>query len=149
MAVAYGTLTKKNQIQELEKVQKNAARFVINDYTFVSGRTSLNFKKLGWISLEEQRARIKITTFYKGINELTTIPVPLNQHQTNPDRRSTRQSGYQTYSLPASSVDSHLYSFFPSTLRLWNKLPLYIKSNSDIDTFKNALQFTTLKTAAD
>ena len=54
----------RTQVDNLEKVHKNAARFVNNNYSYTQGSTLHNMKQLGWIPLEEQRARNKITIFY-------------------------------------------------------------------------------------
>ena len=125
-----------NQIQKLDKVQKNAARYITNNYSFNSGSTDTNFKELGWISLSEQRAKSKVTTLYKGINNL--LEIPLDQFRPNENKRPTRQSGYQMLKIPQSKVDSHLYSFFPNTIRLWNSLPECTKLINNIDTFINS-----------
>ena len=130
------------QIENLEKVQKNAARYILNDYNFVKGQTKTNRESLGWISQQEQRARIKVTTFYKGINGL--IDIPTKQYLQNDSDKTTRQSGYENFQIPTSNVNSHLHSFFPSSIRLWNKMPDNIKIERDIDSFKLRLQFTNL-----
>ena len=57
----------------------------------------------------------------------------------------TRQPGYKHLDIPNSNVDSHLYPFFPNTIRLWNTLPDRIKVLDDTDQFKIALQSTTLR----
>ena len=132
----------KDQIENLERVQKNAARYILNDYTFVKGQTNSNRETLGWITQQEQRARIKVTTFYKGINGL--IDIPTNQYQQNELTKTTRQSGYQNFKIPTSNVNRHLHSFFPSTIRVWNRLSDNIKIESNIESFKNALQYTNL-----
>ena len=100
-------------------------------------------KDLGWLSLSEQRAKSKVTTLYKGINNL--IQIPLDQFMPNENKRLTRQSGYQILNVPQSRVDSHLFSFFPSTIRLWNNLPQCTKLISNIDTFKTILNNTSLR----
>ena len=48
----------------------------------------------------------------------------------------TRQSGYQMFNIPQSNVDTHLYSFFPDTFRLWNNLPTCMKLMNNVETFK-------------
>ena len=130
---------RKNQIDRIEKVQKNGARYVTNDYTFVNGRTNIHMKTLGWIPHCKTRNRTKIINLYKGLNGL--LEIPIHQYQLRSSRIETRQSGYQIFDIPQSKVDSHLHSFFPSTFRLWNNLPNSIKLINNIDTFKNALQF--------
>ena len=94
-------------------------------------------KKLAWVPLSEQRARTKITTFYKGLNNL--VEIPIDQYKMELNKRTTRQSGYQIFSVPPSNVDSHLYSFFPSTIRLWNNLPAISRTAKSVDDFKRAI----------
>ena len=106
----------KVQVEELERVHKNAARYVTNNYSFIGGSTVINMKKLNWMPLEEYRARKKITTFYKGLNKL--IEIPIHQYARIHDHRKTIQSENQGYDIPTSIVNSHLHSFFPNTIRL-------------------------------
>ena len=54
-----------NHIQDFEKVQKRAARFVTNNYRMESGNTKLNLDNLGWPTLEERRLQTKLITFQK------------------------------------------------------------------------------------
>ena len=135
----------KKQIENIRKVEKNAARYVTNDYSYVSGKTDIHMKQLGWISHQEARAKKKVTTMYKGLNGL--LDLPIDQFQLKSNRMQTRQSGEQMYNVPRSNVDSHMYSFFPSTFRLWNSLPTCIKLSYNVESFKNALQFVTLTKA--
>ena len=53
---------RKNQIERIEKVQKNAARYATNNYSFTRGSTKTNMEQLGWIPLSEQRAKCKVNT---------------------------------------------------------------------------------------
>ena len=133
----------RTQIDNLEKVHKNAARFVTNNYSYTHGSTLHNMKNLGWIPLEEQRARIKVTMFFKAINSQIDITI----NDLNRSNRKTRHSDNQTFILPTSKNDSHMHSFFPSTVRLWNKLPSGTKSSENVDTFKHKLQNITLKSS--
>ena len=137
-----GPPSKRSDWKFRESAKKNAARYILNDYTFVKVQTNSNRETLGWITQQEQRARIKVTTFYKGINGL--IDIPTNQYQQNDLTKTTRQSGYQNFKIPTSNVNGHLHSFFPSTIRVWNKLSDNIKIESNIESFKNALQYTNL-----
>jgi hypothetical protein len=49
--------------------------------------------------------------------------------------------------LPQVKTTSYLHSFLPSTIRLWNDLPLYIRNIPSLSSFRNAwkknLQLTT------
>ena len=37
---------------------------------------------------------------------------------------------------PATRVDAYLYSFFPSTVKLWNSLPSNLIESPSLDNFK-------------
>ena len=48
---------------------------------------------------------------------------------------------------PQSNKDSHLNSFFPSTIRLWNSIPDSIKAADSLSMFKSALNYSTVVTS--
>ena len=66
--------------------------------------------------------------------------IPAN-HNTNIVTRTNSQRFY----IPDSRVDTHLYSFYPDTIRLWNQLPQQTKSCETIAGFKQALEKHTLR----
>jgi len=129
-------------IVNLEKVQKRAARFATGNYSFVPGETKVNMDTLGWKPLEERRAAIKLNIFFKA--KLGLVDIPLNHISTNSKLNSRRQG---THAIPASNVDSHLYSFYPNTIRLWNSLPDAGKIIKSADSFKSYLDKITLRSA--
>jgi len=117
--------------ENLEKVQKRAGRFATGNFTRESGNTKVNMNSLGWKPLEERRAVSKLCLFYKARTGL--IDIPFNFTTSNRSRRAG------AYAIPASNIDSHLYSFYPSTVRLWNSLPADAKLAESIDSFKSTL----------
>jgi len=128
-------------INRIEKVHKRGARFVTGNYKFESGNTNLNMQKLNWKPLEERRAAIKLNLFFKG--RTGGIDIPFNHLSLGPSQN--RRPG--TYAIPTSNIDSHLYSFYPSTIRLWNSLPAEIKLSKNADAFKANLHKITLRSA--
>ena len=52
----------KIHIENIEKIQKSAARFVTNNYVMESGTSAANLKSLSWKTLEEWRIDCKIGT---------------------------------------------------------------------------------------
>ena len=133
---------KKCDINNIEKIQKRAARFVTGNYTMKTGNTKQNMEKLKWETLEERRAKSKLSMFYKAREKLVCIP--LNHLTLNKNR--TRNST-EAYVIPRSQIDCHRNSFFPSTVRLWNALPLETKTSISADSFRNNLDKTTVKSA--
>jgi len=125
-------------INKIEKVQKRASRFATGNYVFEHGNTDRNLQKLSWKQLEERRAAIKLNLFFKA--KLGLIDIPFNHLVLAPSQ--IRRPG--AYAIPTSNVDSHLYSFYPNSIRLWNSLPAEIKSSSCADSFKAKLDKITI-----
>jgi len=44
-----------SHINDIEKIQKAAARFVTGNYVMENGNSAANLKSLGWDTLEERR----------------------------------------------------------------------------------------------
>ena len=122
-------------IDKFEQINKRAARYVTGNYSYEPGSSKLNMEKLGWKPLEERRAIIKLHLFFKAKKKLLDIPL---EHLKQNTRSGSRRPN--TYAIPTSLVDSRLYSFYPSTIRLWNSLLADIKSSENCDTFKELLE---------
>ena len=60
----------------------------------------------------------KLTTMYKLIND--NLHIPFN-HLT-PNHRDSRDGYFMQLQC---RTEAHKFSFFPSTIKLWNSLPLY------------------------
>ena len=119
------------QIEQLEKVNKRAARFVTGNSLREHGNTQKNMETLGWPPLYIRRSHNKLSMFYKIRNELICIPSEdLKPNIRKPD----------SFVIPSSSIDAHKHSFFPSTIRLWNSLPPKTKSSPSLTSFKVSLE---------
>ena len=64
MPVLSGTRILQGNIDQLEKVQRRAARFVLSDYDYKSSVTEV-ITKLGWDSLQVRRQAYRLAIFYK------------------------------------------------------------------------------------
>ena len=102
-----------------------------------TGNTLKNLNILGWDSLEERRLKTKLTIFQKG--RLGEIDIPTD-HLTLKSRQTRRGGGGPTYQKEFSSVDGHLYSFYPSVTRLWNNLPAEVRNCGKLEQFSSNLQ---------
>ena len=127
---------RKYQIEQLEKINKRAARFVTGNHKREHGETEKNMVTLGWPPLLERRNKIKLTMLFKIKSNL--VHVPIDDLHPNPRKP-------ENYLVPSSSVDPHLFSFFPSTIRLWNSAPLDLKTCTSLSSFKANLDKVTLK----
>ncbi len=128
------------QIDKLEKINKRAARFVTGNYTLEHGNTLKNMLDLGWQPLQERRAKSKVTMMYKIQMNLITVDksdlLPSSSPRTP-----------HNFFIPQSKKNSHLYSYFPSTIRLWNSIPEHIKTSDSLDIFKSHIQNHIIKTS--
>ena len=104
-------------INNIEMVQRRAARFVFNSYTYNTSVSTL-LDALNWPTLQQCRNNLKAIMMYKIINNL--IRIPANQFLT-PVSSSTRNHHHR-YVMPYSRINAHLFSFFPISIRIWNNL---------------------------
>ena len=126
---------RQNQIDKLERINKRAARFITGNYTREHGNSLKNFESLGWSSLRERRFKLKLILLYKIKSDL--IHIPGDDLITNPRKPDN-------FLVPSSTIDAHLSSFFPSTVRLWNSIPSFCKSRPSLDSFKTSLEGITI-----
>jgi len=61
-------------VHQLERVQRRAARFVMNDYRRTTAVTSL-LNQLEWSPLSVRRRNSRLVAFYKDVNNLSPVPV--------------------------------------------------------------------------
>ena len=126
-----------NQIDALEAIQRRAARFACNLYSYEESVTAM-LNTLGWRSLQERRFISRQCMLYKTIQMQTACTFP---SYVTPQSRTTRASHDLQYCAPTGKLlDVYKYSFFPRTVRAWNILPADIVEASSPDIFKQALQ---------
>ena len=118
-------------IDKIEAVQRQAARFTLNFYQYGpdAGLTSKIADDLKWLPLQHRRALTDLTNFYKIRNNLVNVGFPsvivpsvLRIHQ---------------YIQVPTRMNCYKYSFFPATIRVWNQLPCSICVSPSLDTFKS------------
>lgn len=121
------------QIDKIEKIQRRAARYVNNRYHNTSSVTEM-LNNLQWRSLQLRRVDARLCMLYKIVHGHVLIP-----HQTNliPVNRISRYHNTNSFQIPSSKTEYHLYSFYPRTIRLWNLLPNEIICSPTLDHFKN------------
>ena len=100
--------------EELESVQKRAARFV----------TGITVMKLGvWLafldSWKERRKDNRLILLYKGLKGKASVPTD----DLIPKTRRARNQHSMAFQTPIANIDVYKGSFFPQTIRDWNALP--------------------------
>ena len=99
---------------ELEKVQKRAARFVMsgNYVDYETGSMTGILKQLKWESLKNRRKDSRLIMLYKGLKGAASIPT----NDLVPPIRHTRNHHSLAFQIPVAGTDIYKSSFFPQTI---------------------------------
>jgi hypothetical protein len=132
-------ITKENDhtLDPIEKTNANAARLVCG--ATARCNTSKLYEENKWEYMSDRRRNHRLTMFYKMVYKLAppllTYLLPATiEHRTHHNLRN--KSNIDT---PHARLDSHKYSFLPSTIKNWNELPTEIKESKSVNSFKHAL----------
>ena len=94
-------------IQQLEKVQRQAARWVLNDYLYTSSVT-LMLKQLSWPTLMLRCRISRLSILYKVIHQRLSLTIPSYYVHT------TNNTIYQTISSITLCSPSLIRNFAPT-----------------------------------
>ena len=128
----------KGDIQNIENIQRRAARFVKNDYSKTSSVTSM-LRDLKWQPLAERRRDQRLCLLLKIISGLVAIPT--EPHIAfNP--RPSRNRNSKSICVYSCNSDIFKNSFFPRTILDWNTLPEPAVLCKSSETFRTAISPT-------
>lgn len=122
---------------KLEKINCEAARIVTGATKLTS--IDLLYRECGWEKLENRRKIHKLALFHKMVYQQTPeylsnlVPSRFNEIHQHRTRGSTN-----IMPVPARTA-FHYNSFLPSTVRLWNDLPVNIKNSNSVKNLKNLM----------
>ena len=105
--------------EELESVQKRAARFVTGNYNYETGSMTGILEQLKWESLKKRRKDNRLILLYKGLKGKASVPTD----DLIPKTRRCRNQHSMAFQTPIANTDVYKGSFFPQTIRDWNALP--------------------------
>ena len=126
-------------IQQVEKVQRRAARFVTRNYhDRYPGSVTQMVQQLQWEPLQVRRVTIRLVLLYKIQHGLVAIPA-----ETYLVPGVTRTRGEHKFRPPNVRNDVYKYSFFPRTIGGWNRLPPHVSWATSLEGFKNQLDTLT------
>ena len=125
----------KDKRLQLEKIQRRAARWTVNNFDNRSSVTAM-LDQLGWRSLEQRRADARLCLFYKIVYGLVAVPLP---EYVQPTHRVSRYCHSMTFRQIHTSTNYYKYSFFPLAIEQWNALPESVACSHDLDSFKVAV----------
>ena len=122
-------------IKALEQVQRRAARYVYNDYTSrTPGCVTDMINELGWESLQDRRQISRLCLLYKSHHGL--VDIDKTAYLKPGDSRTRSHTGFCQ-----EHIKNEVYynSFFPRTIREWNRLPNSLTSSTTVDGFRASL----------
>ena len=157
MEPQYGTLTRKNDFEKLEKIQRRGARFINKDYiSREEGCIAKMLKKINLTTLEGRRKQQRLIFFYKvaegqipAMSSSDFITRNEGKRQIRPKKFDncistnivTRQSRINSKSIKIPEAKSEQYnnSFFVRTAIDWNNLDENIVQSKTTEDFKTAI----------
>ncbi len=116
-------------------MQNKCARFACNDWRRTSSVSQM-VASLGWESLQERRARARVTTMYNIING--NVDIPVTYVTPSPSPYLTRGSNLQ-FLIPHCNTNVYLNSFFPATIYFWNALPMSVTAAVSLNSFQERI----------
>ena len=123
-------------IDQLEMVQRRAARFVCNNYRREASVTAM-IDDLEWDTLKTRREATRLVQMRQIQMDNSAIPKTLTPPATTRLRRSQHGNSQQLRRTHCRT-DAYRQSFIPRTCKDWNRLPdSIIDSTTSIDSFKN------------
>ena len=123
-----------SDIQQLEAVQRRAARFVSNNYKRTEGSVTTILQKLDWPSLQQRRKEQRLTIMFKIHRQ--DIAVPLPDYIQRQPLSNNRRYHPAKFRVMKSATNTYKYSFFPRTILDWNDLPAHILDTNTLGTFR-------------
>jgi len=87
-------------------------------------------EELGWPMLKQRRNEAKVIMMYKILNNCVFI-----DHNLKYNINHTRGHQFKLATL-LSRINTYHDSFFPSTIILWNNLPVEVVTSRNLETFK-------------
>ena len=122
--------------EKLESTQNKCARFVTGDWRRTSSVSAM-VASLGWLSLHERRARIRVAMLHRIVHDLVDIDkvkhLTIAQHQYN------TRGAHLKFLVPRTRLNVYENSFFPSSINMWNQISAGLTAAGDPEVFRAGL----------
>ena len=122
----------KTEIDELEKVQRRAIRFIKNNHDRTASVTSMQ-NELKLPILQQRRQLSRLTIFYKAVNNQVAVDLPDHLLTSARETQSYHQKRF-------TRLSTRMNTYIPRTTSEWKDLPPDIKDQSTVESFKTALE---------
>ena len=124
--------TEKN-IKSVENGQRQAARFVKSDHRRRSSVTTM-LESLNWVSLASRRAEAKLVMLYRITNNLVDVTTSALTAAPTRTRGNTHR-----YLQPLIRIEAYKQSFFPTTMKSWNKCTQQLVTKQSLNSSSTIL----------
>ena len=146
-----------SDIQKLERMQRQSARFIKQDYkTRLPGTMTNMLQDLELLPLQERRKNIRLQLLYKIINGLVPAIPPEDYLKPVQNKRRIRPTTFdgfnsknfvknyqinhtQGLTVPNAKTDIYKNSFFIRTIKDWNLLEEETVTATSLENFKTRL----------
>jgi len=132
LSIIWSPHTQKD-INAIERNKRQAARFVMNDFSTYASVTQM-LTDLNWPTLAKCRKEQKAVMIFKIVNGL--VDTPANAYLSPVSMLCDIRGHSKRFVQPPARIDSYMYSFFPSAIKIWNSLPQHVIDSKDTDQFK-------------
>ena len=127
--------TLQTQITALEQVQRRAARYVCNDFTSrTPGCVTKMLNDVNWEPLEVRRRHDRLSMRYKI--QYNLVDIPTDRYLRVSDSRTRGPAKFFQERITNTAYSK---SFFPRTVRDWNRLSREVVSAASLEEFRSLL----------
>ena len=124
-------------LKKVEALQKRALRFLYNDYNFPLEEIP---KKSDKVCMELNRLRYLCIETYRSINNINTsfMKQIFQLRETNRTVRNQRKLYLSVPKVNQVSYSEKSLRFYGP--KIWNSLPLHVKTSENLKTFKDIIK---------
>ena len=133
----WSNIKNKGNIDKLYRLQKRAARIILNEKDRYSP-TSVLFRELRWMSLPDYYTFRKLILVFKILHNLTPDYLNVFKYVHQVSTGSTRLSTSNSLYVPRARTQYFKRSFNVSAAILWNELPESLRNCTTLKSFKSA-----------
>ena len=134
-ATVWSPYTQKD-IDMVEQVQRREARLIFNNYSRLASVSEM-LTDLNWATLTHNRKEQKAVMLYKIVHLL--VDIPASNYLTPTTTSGITRGHHKRFLQPSSTVNAYLHSFFPSSIKIWNRLPNNIVDSTNINQFRQII----------
>ena len=117
-----------NKIYIIDRIQRRAARRSLCNYDRYSSVTLMQYQ-LKWQNLQQRWQIARLVLLYKALHNFTALQIP---PYYKPSHSTTRSNHWHSFNHPSARTNSYKFSFFPNTIKHWNRLTSETEAQSPV-----------------